>query len=197
MIAAVILAGGEGSRIGGEKPLRLLRGRTLLEWAFANARVQCDRVAVSVRDGNELAGATLLPLLVDDRQKEGPLAGLSAALEWASREGADWVLTLPCDTPFAPHDLAARLFDAASHAQTSCAIARSGGVAHPACAIWRTNLNAQLVDYLAAGRLSVIGFAERARCGIAEWKSTPFDPFFNVNTPADLDEAERIAAQFH
>ena len=197
MIVAAIFAGGEGLRMGGDKFLRRIRNRTMLELALACAKAQADRVALSVRDSTQDLGADQSPLLLDDRRTAGPIAGLAAALTWAHAEEAGWVLTLPCDTPFAPRDLAARLGQAAKRSTALAAIARSDGVAHPACALWSVSLIAPLADYIAEGRLSLIGFAERVGCAIADWPVAPFDPFFNVNTPEDLARAELIADQLH
>lgn len=198
MIVAIILAGGEGSRIGGGKSQRLLRGRTLLQWATSNARAQVDCAALSLRaheDGGAAADQGLKPLF-DDPNIEGPIAGLSAALVWARSEGAEWLLSIPCDTPFAPRDLAERLLSAANVDSAPAAIAQSGGVKHPACAVWSVTLAGQLLQYLAAGRLSLIGFADYVGCATVDWPRTPFDPFFNINTPEDLMKAERIAVQY-
>lgn len=195
MIATAILAGGEGIRIGGAKPDRMLQSRTLLDWALANARCQADRIAVCVREAPR-AGA--LPddvaVLLDPPALAGPIAGLASALDWACALGAEWLVTLPCDTPFAPRDLAKRLTGAAAKSGAACAVASSEGVLHPACALWRPQLTGALGDYLATGRRSLIGFAEQARCATAGWPNNPYDPFFNVNAPEDLLAAESIAA---
>jgi molybdenum cofactor guanylyltransferase len=195
MIAAAILAGGDGRRIGGRKPEKVLLGRPLLDWVAACARRQSDRLAVAKRGARNGDRAADICVLHDDERLAGPIAGLDSALRWAGAEGADWLLTLPCDTPFAPDDLADRLRCAANDAEASVAMARSSGALHPACALWRADLAPALRTYAASGRSSLIGFAESVGYTAVDWPDAPADPFFNVNTPEDLAEAARLAKQ--
>lgn len=179
-LAVVILAGGEGRRIGGDKPLRRLGGRTMLERAVERARGWSDEVAIAVRKAGQV-GDMGVPVLIDPPGLEGPLGGLASALR-LEREA---VLTIPCDAPFLPDDLPERL--AAALAGHSAALAASGGRVHPVCALWRTDALAEVRGYAATGRRSLIGFAERVGYVAVEW---PEGAFFNVNSPEDLAEAE-------
>lgn len=186
-IAAVILAGGQGSRIGGCKPLRTLGGMTLLERASRQARSWSDAIAVAVRDEGQL-GKTDLPVLIDEPGIEGPLGGLVAALRFAGAQGCEAALTIPADTPFLPPDLRSRLEQALGGHFAS--IASSGGRLHPVCGLWRTDALARLPSYLASGKRSLKGFAEAFGRVTAEWPSEPDDPFFNINSVEDLAAAE-------
>ncbi len=103
----VILAGGEGQRIGGGKPLRVLGGRALIDHALGLARQWAGDVAISVRDADQVGGAQV-PLLIDD-DGDGPIAGIASALRYAKAEGFEAVLTIPTDTPLLPQDLVDRL----------------------------------------------------------------------------------------
>lgn len=178
--AVLVLAGGQGQRIGGDKALRQLAGRTLLDRAIERARRWSDEVAVAVRHKVQV-GDPGVPLLIDPPGLEGPLGGLASAL----RLQRPTVLVIPCDTPFLPEDLPERL--AAALPDHDAALAASNGRVHPVCGLWRTNILEKLVDYAASGRRSLIGFAETIGFATAEW---PEDAFFNVNSPEDLAEAE-------
>ena len=186
-IAAVILAGGEGSRIGGDKPMRLLSGTTLLDRAIEYASGLSDKVAVAVRD--QQVGDAGVAVIRDNPTIEGPLAGLVAALRFASDEYANAVLTLPADMPFLPPDLADRL--AEELANNRAAIATSDGHLHPVCGLWLTAALDFVPEYLASGRRSLRGLAETVGYVAVDWPADPEDPFFNINTSADLAEAER------
>ena len=186
-IAAVILAGGEGSRIGGDKPMRLLGETTLLDRAIDYASGLSDEVAVAVRD--QQIDEARAAIIRDDPMIEGPLGGLVAALRFAHNEGADAVLTLPTDMPFLPPDLADRL--AEELASNRAAIARSGGHFHPVCGLWLTAALDSVPEYLASGSRSLRGLAETVGYAAVDWPTDPEDPFFNINTSADLVEAER------
>ena len=191
-IAVVILAGGDGNRIGGDKPLRMLGGTPLIGHALARARRWSAEVIVVGRDRDQ-AGTIAVPFLEDAPGAEGPIAGLAAALRHAKDAGHGAVLAIPCDSPFLPDDLPLRLA-AALAPQTGAAIASSGGTLHPACGLWRVRCSFLLGQYLATGRRSLRGFAEHVGFATAEWACAPVDPFFNVNTENDLAAAEVLLA---
>ena len=178
--AVLILAGGEGSRIGGGKPLRLLGGRTLLDRAVDQARRWSDCVAIAARDTAQV-GDTGLLVLIDPPGLEGPLGGLASAL----RLERPAVLTIPCDMPLLPNDLPERL--AAGLGEKGAALAASRGHVHPVCGLWRSEALSRIEEYASSGRRSLIGFAELVGYAVVEWSG---DPFFNVNSPQDLAEAE-------
>ena len=188
----LVLSGGLGRRMGGGKPLASLAGRTLLEHSAVLLRRHCAQVAVSVRDPGDLAeaiGALSLPALADPPDApRGPLAGIAAGLRWAVEAGADVLVTAPCDAPFLPADLPARLAEAA--AGRACAVARTPGGLQPLCAAWRPQMLAQLEAELGAGRHpSVRGTLEAAGCAYLDHPDEA--AFLNINTPEDLAEAER------
>lgn len=179
-LAVVILAGGEGRRIGGGKPLLRLGGRSLIEHAIARARSWNVELAISVRSADQI-DVPGIPLLVDPPGLEGPLGGLASALSF----GRETVLTIPCDAPFLPDDLPGRL--AAALTGHAAALAASNGHVHPVCGLWRTEARARLDTYAASGRRSLIGFAEAIGFATVEWLDAAF---FNVNSPEDLAAAE-------
>ena len=190
-LAVVILAGGEGKRIGGDKPLRLLGGARLIDRAEDAARSWSDVLAVAVRDPAQ-AGEIDVPLVIDDRLIEGPLAGLASALRFARESDCGSLLTIPADMPFLPADLGPRL--AAEIAGAGAVIAASGGELHPVCGLWSVGALDALPDYLATGRRSLRGFAEAVGLRTVEWPVEPADPFLNINTLEDLAAAERLIA---
>ncbi|TAJ70281.1 MAG: molybdenum cofactor guanylyltransferase [Phenylobacterium sp.] len=184
-LAVVVLAGGAGSRIGGAKPRRRLGRTTLIGHALDLAQAYGRQVAVAVRDESQVSGAVEARLLLDDPDIEGPLAGLASALGFARGLGADWVLTLPCDSPRLPPDLALRLQQALRLGEAA-ALARSGGRLHPTCALWRVGCLEALTAYLATGRRSLKGFAATVGMRVVDWPLAETDPFANANTPEEL-----------
>jgi molybdopterin-guanine dinucleotide biosynthesis protein A len=188
-IAVVILAGGEGSRMGGDKPLRLLGGRRLIDRAEALAGQWSDILAVSIRDAAQVEG-TRLDCILDEDGIEGPLAGLAAALRFGSVAGREAVLSIPADMPFLPADLGKRL--SAEIGQLGATIASSGGHLHPICGLWKVSALEELAGYLATGRRSLKGFAEAIGFRAVDWSTEPSDPFFNINSAEDLAIAERM-----
>ena len=187
-VACVILAGGEGRRMGGSKPQRVLGGRTLLERVIAMGGAWSDTIAVAIR-GPEQHVPRGTAVIADVQDVEGPLGGLIAALGFATALGADAVLVVPADMPFLPGDLRGRL--EVGLTRSAAAIASSGGRLHPVCGIWRTQCAAAVADYLATGKRSLRGFAAAVGAAAVEWDAEPTDPFFNINSPEDLAAAER------
>jgi molybdopterin-guanine dinucleotide biosynthesis protein A len=186
--AVVVLAGGEGMRVGGRKPQRVLNGRRLIDRALEQAGEWSDLVAVAVRDEAQVRPLDA-ELIHDDPHVEGPLGGLLAAFGFAGGTGCDFLLTIPSDMPFLPSDMMERL--AREIGDTACALASSGGRLHPVCGLWRSDALEAARDYAARGGRSLRGAAESMGGLAVEWAAEPFDPFFNVNSPEDLTEAER------
>ena len=184
----LVLAGGEGRRIGGGKPLLRLGGETLIERAVASARRWSDEIRIAVRRGDEI-GDVGAPAITDDPDIAGPLGGLVAGLRTARILGRPAVCTLPCDMPFVPIDMHDRLAEAIG--DCSAAVAASGGEIHPVCALWRTRALEELPGYLASGRRSLRGFADRVGFVAVAWDAGNADPFFNINSESDLHEADR------
>lgn len=187
-VPVVIFAGGEGRRIGGGKPHRIIGGKSLLDRAAEMAEQWSDQIVVAVRDEAQL-GHSSLPYIPDEAAIEGPLAGLVAALRFG-REHAESVLTLPADMPFLPPDLLERLREGLGG--SSAAIASSGGYLHPVCGLWRASSLDAVPDYLASGHRSLRGFADAVGFVVVDWPAEPLDPFFNINSPEDLTTAERL-----
>lgn len=187
-LLVAILAGGEGSRIGGNKPLRMLGGTALIDRAVSAARRWSQDVVAVAREPEQIGPADTL-FVRDAPGAEGPVAGLAAALAHARKTRAGLVLTIPCDTPFLPRDLFERLC-AGLDPHHKAAVAASNGVLHPSCALWRTRAFDTLGPYLAAGRASLRGFAEDVGFAQVDWPDAAQDPFFNVNSPGDLAAAE-------
>jgi molybdopterin-guanine dinucleotide biosynthesis protein A len=194
-VMALILAGGLGRRMGGlDKPAQELGGVRLIDRAIAAAQAQCEAVAINLHD---LAPETTapfaalgLPVLADALPGHaGPLAGVLAGLDHAAEAGFDSLLSFPCDCPFLPDDLAARLTDAARKSANGLARAASGGRVHHVVALWPAPLRFDLRRALTEGLRKVGEFQHRYAPADVEWDFRERDPFFNVNTPDDLARA--------
>ena len=191
-LAVVVLAGGEGSRLGGNKPLRELGGRSLIEIAAARASGWSTEVAVAARSCEQL-GNSVLPFLPDAEGLRGPLAGLMAARRFAEQRNCLFLQTIPTDMPFLPADLPEKLRKALSG--QGAAVPESGGSLHPDCALWSVEALGALDAYVGEGRRSLFGIAELIGFATVPWDRAPVDPFFNINSPGDLAEATRIVGQ--
>ena len=189
-IDGVILAGGTGTRMGGaDKALLLLGGLTLAQRAADRLRPQVASLAISA-NGDPARFAFLgLPVL-PDAVPQGPLSGLLSGLAWAAAEGADALVSVAVDTPFFPDDLVLQLEEAGRTVASGAAVAIRDGRLHPTFGLWPVALEPVLRDRLAQGRAKLTGFAAEIGAAQAVFPAGGTDPFRNLNTPADLAEAE-------
>lgn len=194
-IDGAILAGGRSARMGGgHKALLPLAGRPLIRHVIDRAAPQVDRLMLSVERTDEAWDSLGLPQVPDPQPgHRGPLGGLLAALEAAAGH-AEWLMLLPCDAPFLPRHLAARLLEAATAARSDGAVVRYRGVLQPTFSLWNRCLASRLRT--AVERESMGGFMVFLdTCPMATLDENPGassgpPPFFNVNTPSDLQRAE-------
>jgi molybdopterin-guanine dinucleotide biosynthesis protein A len=188
-----LLAGGNSSRMGGgQKFRRILGGAPIIEHVRQRLLPQVDGLIISARgSGLEDLG---VPVVFDTRPDAGPLAGIGAALDWvAAAHGAEaLLLTVPADTPFVPHDLAARLTEVRREAGVEIATAASRSGLHPTISLWPASLASALASWLEReSNRSVRGFIGTLSSVTVPFDG-PIDPFFNINTPDDLEQAERL-----
>jgi len=189
---AVILAGGLARRMGGgDKCLLPLGGRPILAHVIARLRPQVAALALNAGGDATRFARFQLPVVADDvADFAGPLAGILAAMDWAAADlpSATAVLTVPADTPFLPRDLAARL-DAAG----APALARSGGRIHPVVGLWPLSLREDLRQALRKdGIRKVEAWTARLGAALVDFDAASIDPFFNINTPEDLERAAAL-----
>ena len=196
---AVVLAGGLARRMGGgDKPLRSLDGRTLLDHVLDRIRPQVRAVALNANGDPARFAAWGLPVLPDTvPDNPGPLAGVLAGMRWAQAIGAADLLSVPADTPFLPADLVARLDEARRAGNVPIACAASGGRAHPVAALWSAALADALEVALDQGIRRIDRWTEAQGVLSAAFDQTGFDPFFNVNSPDELAAAERLLTGLH
>jgi molybdopterin-guanine dinucleotide biosynthesis protein A len=197
----LVLAGGLARRMGGgDKALLRIGAATILERVLERLTPQCSRLILNANGDPTRFAFTRLPVVADEVPDfAGPLAGVLAGLDWAARHAPDieWVASVPGDCPFLPRDLVARLHAAREQAGLPLACARSGEWRHPVVGIWPVALRGDLRGALVHEHLHKIEvWTARHGVAIADWPATPVDPFFNVNTPADAAEADRIATQY-
>lgn len=190
----IILAGGQASRMGGgDKGLLTLGSKTILGHVIDRLSPQVGALALNA-NGDPLRFASYgLPVLPDSVAGfVGPLAGVLAGLDWAAGYGASHIVTAAADTPFFPDDLVARLTRAADEQCKPITLARTEAGRHPTFGLWPVALRDDLRAALEEGVRKVVLWTDRHGTATAEFPVTTFDPFFNVNTPDDLAEAERL-----
>ncbi len=197
-IPGVILAGGLARRMGGgDKPMRMIAGKTLLERAIVRLETQCHGLILNANGDPSRFAQFGLPVIADSvADFPGPLAGILAGLDWvaANRPQAKWVLSAAGDCPFLPRDLVARLDQERRRQNAELAVAASGDQTHPVIALWSVRLREDLRRALVVEGLRKIDrWTSRYPLATVTWPLDPFDPFFNANTIEDIAEANRLA----
>ena len=127
----------------------------------------------------------------------GPLAGVLAGLDWAAEQEADTIVTAAADTPFFPADLVPQLLLASEGMEKPLVLAatpdeKRGLVRHPTFGLWPVALRDDLRAALLGGMRKVVLWTEAHGGREAQFSAPAFDPFFNVNTPQDLAQAEAL-----
>ncbi|SPF77576.1 molybdenum cofactor guanylyltransferase MobA [Pseudoprimorskyibacter insulae] len=200
----VILAGGQATRMGGgDKCLLPLGGQPLLAHVVDRLAPQVGAVALNANGDAARFDAFGLPVVADTIPDfAGPLAGVLAGLDWAADQGADAIVTVAADTPFFPCDLVPRLMLAAEGQAHPLVLAatkgdaatrsksRSGLIRHPTFGLWPVALRDDLRAALQDGLKKVVLWTDPHGGREAQFPSDPMDPFFNINTPEDLAQAE-------
>lgn len=198
-IPGVLLAGGLARRMGGgDKPMRSIGGKTILERVIARLAPQCDRLILNANGDPARFAPFGIPVIADDvADFPGPLAGILAALDWmaANRPEVKRVLSAAADCPFLPRDLVTRLEEARAAENAELAVAASGGQTHPVIGLWSVHLRDELRHALIKEDIRKIDrWTARYSLATVTWPVTPLDPFFNANTVDDIAEAERLAS---
>ncbi|MGA2058129.1 MAG: molybdenum cofactor guanylyltransferase MobA [Bradyrhizobium sp.] len=195
----ILLAGGLARRMGGgDKPMRSIAGRSILDRVIARLGPQCDGLILNA-NGDPARFAPFGLSVVADTVADfpGPLAGILAGLDWAAANRPDvaFVLSAAADCPFLPRDLVARLHQGCIEQDAQGAVAASGGQSHHVIGLWSVGLREELRHALTSeGVRKVERWIARYKIATVTWPTTPLDPFFNANTVDDLAEAERLAA---
>jgi molybdopterin-guanine dinucleotide biosynthesis protein A len=192
-VTGVILAGGQGRRMGGiDKGLQELQGRTLVQWVLARLAPQVGTVLINANQNQARYaefGCAVLPDRIPDFA--GPLAGLHAALEQAA---TPLLVTVPCDSPFLPPDLVARLHAALVAENAELAVARTGDRVHRAFCLVRRELLPQLDAFLAAGGRKLGLWHASLKAVEVGFDDEPA-AFSNINTPEELQAHQDTASR--
>ena len=194
----LLLAGGLARRMGGgDKPMRRIGGRTILERVIARLEPQCDGLILNANGDPARFSDFGLPVIPDGvADFPGPLAGILAGLDWAAanRPEVEFVLSAAADCPFLPRDLVERLHRARADQNAQLAVAASDGQSHPVIGLWSVALRDELRHALVVdGIRAVHRWTARYRLATVEWAVDELDPFFNANTVDDIAAAERLA----
>jgi molybdenum cofactor guanylyltransferase len=188
-VTGIVLAGGQGRRMGGvDKGLVPLDGQPMVAHVLARLAPQVDAVIINANQNLDRYGAFGYPVVPDTVGGfAGPLAGLHAGL---GSIRSRFAVTVPCDSPFLPVDLVARLFAALDAHRAQLAVARTFDQPHPVFSLVRQDVLPHLTAFLEGGGRKIdLWYATLAVVEVAF--DDEADAFRNINTTDELAAAAR------
>ena len=175
-----------------DKGLRPLRGRSMVEWAIERFAPQVDELLINANQNLETYSAFGYRVIPDAIGGfAGPLAGLHRGLSEAQHP---LVATVPCDSPFLPHDLVSRLLHTLETEAADLAVARTGDQPHPVFCLCRTHVLPGLTQFLEGGGRKIDRWYGSLRTVEVAFDDQP-EAFSNINTPDELQQAEASASR--
>ena len=183
-IAAAVLAGGKGRRMGGEdKGLVELAGRPMVAHVIDRLRSQAGTLLINANRNRERYAEITGCQVVADREDgyAGPLAGMASAMEAA---GARFLLTAPCDAPLVPEHLGPRLYETLVDERAQLSVAHDGARLQPVFALIDSVLLESLLAYLRSGERKIDRWYAQHRMAAADFSDVP-QSFSNINTPEE------------
>ena len=199
-IPGIILAGGLSRRMGGgDKGLLMLGETSIIERVIDKISPQVGSLAININGDSSRFPDYKLPIIPDSiKGYLGPLSGILAGMEWAFKNGNRYIATVAADTPFLPDDLIKRLHAMVKSKNLNIGIAASRILSgddvfiHPTFGIWEVALKDDLRDALANDTRKIMFWAKKFKLDYYYFDTSDklSDPFFNINTPDDLEEAK-------
>ena len=187
-VSCIILSGGRATRMGGvDKGLVCLQNKPLIQHVIEHLTPQTDEILINANreiSQYQAFGYLVLPDKTDDFL--GPLAGFNLGLQHATH---NYLLTVPCDSPLLPSDLAQRLLKDLMENNADIAVASSDGNAHPVFSLCKKTVLASLNNYLALGERRVSAW-QKSQQYIEVDFSDCASAFVNLNTFEDLADLE-------
>jgi molybdopterin-guanine dinucleotide biosynthesis protein A len=187
-VSALVLAGGQGSRMGGvDKGLQPFRGKPMVAHVIERLAPQVDEILINANRNAAEYERFGHRVIADEIQGfAGPLAGFERGLAHASHA---LVMTVPCHSPFLPRDLVARLHVAMTSQGADLAVAKTGEQAHPVFSLMRRDVHASLREFLSSGQRKIDKWYSGLQVVEVSFDDEA-DAFLNINTREELAKLE-------
>jgi molybdopterin-guanine dinucleotide biosynthesis protein A len=194
-MTSIILAGGKSSRLGRNKALQVIGGKTLIQWVVDRLAITSTEIIIATAQGEAItcSSAVRIKTVADIYPGKGPLGGIYSGLIASSSSRA---IVVGCDTPFLSVSLLEYMTQTLG--KPDIALPRIGEMVEPLCAVYSKNCVAPILELLEQNELRIIELFNMVKVKyIEEDEINTFDPehlsFFNINSQADLERARKLA----
>ena len=198
-ILGVVLAGGKSKRFGQDKNQVKLGNLTLLEHVLFKIINKYKEVLVVSNHNLALDKLDKINLIQDCIKDQGPLAGVLSAMRWIKKTNKQykWIATFPSDTPFFDESIISKYNEAIKKNDSLLYFIKSNGKRHNIFGLWSIDLMETLENDLIKNNLrKVEDWANKIGVKTIDIKNDEFDPFFNINTKKDLEEAKKMLKKY-
>ena len=198
-VLGIILSGGLSTRMGEDKSIKQISGKSLLEHVIFRSSGQVDKLIINSNKSNNIFKKLGMDVVINDciPGSLGPLIGVLSGMKWA-RKNSDykWLASFPIDCPFFPKNIIERFIEESDNYKI--VLAEGSERLHPVFSLWRIceYLESQLESFLVNGERKINKFTKKFKTRVVKFTEVGYDPFFNVNTMNDLIKAEKIYNQY-
>jgi len=190
-ILGVVLAGGKSLRFGEDKSQVKLKDKSLIDYVLSEVIDEFKELLIISNNSIKFQKSEKISVIKDFKNNLGPLGGVLTAMKWIKDNNKDyqWISTFPTDTPFFKKQILKDFYDKVSLQKSKLFFIKSNNTRHNIFGLWSIDLIDKLEDDLNKGNRKVEDWADSIGVEIINMKFDKNDPFFNINTKEDLEEA--------
>ena len=194
-ILAVVLAGGKSKRFGEDKNQIKLGDKTLLEHVLSKINNKFEEILIVSSHNLEIKKSENITIIPDCFDDFGPLAGVLSSMKWVkeNQKHYKWIATFPSDTPFFETSIIEEYKKRIKLKDSLLYFIKSNKKRHNIFGLWSIELLKRLEDDLINNNFrKVEEWANKIGVKTINFETKKFDPFFNINTKEDFEEAKKI-----
>ena len=193
-ILPVVLAGGKSIRFGEDKSQAKLGGKILIDYILAELNKEFEEILIVANNSIEHLSSKKIFRIEDCKKNMGPLAGVLSAMKWVKENNKNykWISTFPSDTPFFKIEIFNKFLNKVDEKKGELFFMNSGEKRHNIFGLWSVSLLSQLEKDLENGARKVEKWANNIGVKTIDISFEKKDPFYNINTKSDLEEAKKI-----